>query len=126
MTLLLNVLPWLLLAAGLALAWRRRRLWIALATAILGLAYVMAQPSYLPKGKVERGAPPPFPASDARIEDRNSKPVPGEVRDQRMRDAVRNGLDFKPSRAPPGLAPGRFQRRARRTRRSAAARHAVA
>lgn len=60
------------------------------------LLYFQAQPSYLPKGEITRSPPPVFGASNAQIEDRNRKPMPGDERDQRMRDAVQQGLDFKP------------------------------
>ena len=68
----------------------------SIAALALAAIYNMAQPSYAPKGTVQRSQVPAFTESSASVEDRNSKPVPGDVRDQRMRDAVHNGLDFKP------------------------------
>lgn len=96
MILLLNLLPYLVVAAGLLLGIKLRKVWIFLAALVLAAIYNMAQPSYAPKGTVQRSQVPAFTESSASIEDRNSKPVPGDVRDQRMRDAVHNGLDFKP------------------------------
>jgi len=96
MILLLNLLPYLVVAAGLLLGIKLRKVWIFLAALALATIYNMAQPSYAPKGTVQRSQVPAFTESSASIEDRNSKPVPGDVRDQRMRDAVHNGLDFKP------------------------------
>ncbi|MDI9853860.1 hypothetical protein [Comamonas sp. 17RB] len=96
MILLLNLLPYLVVAAGLLLGIKLRKVWIFLAALALAAIYNMAQPSYAPKGTVQRSQVPAFTESSASIEDRNSKPVPGDVRDQRMRDAVHNGLDFKP------------------------------
>lgn len=96
MILLLNLLPYLVVAAGLLLGIKLRKVWIFLAALALAAIYNMAQPSYAPKGTVQRSQVPAFTESNASIEDRNSKPVPGDVRDQRMRDAVHNGLDFKP------------------------------
>lgn len=96
MILLLNLLPYLVVAAGLLLGIKLRKVWIFLAALALAAIYNMAQPSYGPKGTVQRSQVPAFTESSASIEDRNSKPVPGDVRDQRMRDAVHNGLDFKP------------------------------
>lgn len=96
MILLLNLLPYLVVAAGLLLGIKLRKVWIFLAALALAAIYNMAQPSYAPKGTVQRSQVPAFTESSAGIEDRNSKPVPGDVRDQRMRDAVHNGLDFKP------------------------------
>ncbi len=96
MILLLNLLPYLVVAAGLLLGIKLRKVWIFLAALALSAIYNMAQPSYAPKGTVQRSQVPAFTESSASVEDRNSKPVPGDVRDQRMRDAVHNGLDFKP------------------------------
>ncbi|MDH1701026.1 hypothetical protein [Comamonas terrigena] len=96
MILLLNLLPYLVVAAGLLLGIKLRKVWIFLAALALAAIYNMAQPSYAPKGTVQRSQVPAFTESSASIEDRNSKPVPGDVRDQRMHDAVHNGLDFKP------------------------------
>lgn len=96
MILLLNILPWLLALAGAVLSFKLRRLWVLLATVVLLAVYLAAQPSYTPKGTVQRSAVPAFSESDATIEDRNSKPVSGEERDRRMKEAVQKGLDFKP------------------------------
>ena len=96
MILLLNLLPYLVVAAGLLLGIKLRKVWIFLAALALAAIYNMAQPSYAPKGTLQRSQVPAFTESSTSIEDRNSKPVPGDVRDQRMRDAVHNGLDFKP------------------------------
>ncbi|WP_370682296.1 hypothetical protein [Comamonas sp. GB3 AK4-5] len=94
-TLLVNLLPLAIAVAGLGLSWKYKKLWIAATTAAILFVYFQAQPSYLPKGQIVREAPPVFVESDAKIEDRLSKPVPGSERDQRMQDAVKQGLDFK-------------------------------
>lgn len=95
MTLLINLIPLLIAAIGLGLSWKLRKLWVAAATVATLFLYFQAQPSYMPKGQVTRSEPPAFTESEARIEDRNSKPMSGDERDQRMRDAVKQGLDFK-------------------------------
>ena len=95
MTLLINLIPLLIAAIGLGLSWKLRKLWVAAATAVTLFLYFQAQPSYMPKGQVTRSEPPTFTEPEARIEDRNSKPMSGDERDQRMRDAVKQGLDFK-------------------------------
>mgnify|MGYP000873605639 CR=1 FL=1 len=95
MILLINLIPLLLAAIGFGLSWKLRKLWIAAATVVALLLYFQAQPSYMPKGQVTRSEVPGFKESDASIEDRNSKPMPGSERDQRMHDAVKQGLDFK-------------------------------
>ena len=95
MILLINLIPLLIAAIGFGLSWKLKKLWIAAATVAALFLYFQAQPSYMPKGEISRSAPPVFVESEAGIEDRNSKPVPGSVRDQRMHDAVKQGLDFK-------------------------------
>ena len=93
---LLNVLPALILLVGVAISVKLRKAWPLLPMALVLGLYMLLQPSYLPKGEVTRTTPPPFAPSNATVEDRLSKPVPGDVRDQRMKDAVERGLDFKP------------------------------
>lgn len=95
MTLLINLIPLLIAAIGFGLSWKLRSLWAALATIAVLFLYFQAQPSYMPKGEVTRSEPPVFVESDAPIEDRNLKPMPGEERDARRREAVQQGLDFK-------------------------------
>jgi hypothetical protein len=95
MTLLFNLLPFVIAAIGLGLSWRLKKVWILLATVVTLFVYFQAQPAYLPKGAATRSELPSFPESEAKIEDRLSKPVSGDDRDQRMRDAVKKGLDFK-------------------------------
>lgn len=94
MTLLLNLLPWLIGLLGFGLAWQRKQVWIAAATVAFLAVYFMVQPSYLPKGEITRTPLPAFTASDANIEDRVSKPMPPDERDQRRRESVQQGLDF--------------------------------
>ena len=94
-TLLINLLPLAIAVIGLGLSWRYKKLWMAAATAAILFVYFQAQPAYLPKGQIMREAPPVFVESDAQIENRLSQPVPGSERDQRMQDAIRQGLDFK-------------------------------
>ena len=96
MILLINLIPVLIAAIGFGLSWKLKKLWITAATVAALFLYFQAQPSYMPKGAVKRSALPAFVESDAQIEDRASKPVPADERDQRMRDAVKQGLDFKP------------------------------
>lgn len=96
MTLLINLVPLLIAAIGFGLSWRLRKVWIAAATVVALFLYFQALPSYMPKGQITRSEPPVFTESEARIEDRNSKPMSGDERDQRMQDAVKRGLAFKP------------------------------
>lgn len=92
----LNLIPLALLVLAAWAVWKKSRTGL-IGVVLLAAVYAVVQPSYLPKGAVERSPVPAFTPSDAAIEDRNRKPTPIEERDQRMQDAVRNGLDFKKS-----------------------------
>ena len=92
----LNLIPLALLALAAWSVSKKSRAGL-IGVVLLAAVYAVVQPSYLPKGTVERSPVPAFTPSDAPIEDRNRKPTPIEERDQRMQEAVRKGLDFKPS-----------------------------
>lgn len=95
MILLLNLLPYLVAALGAFIALKLRKVWILLATIAALIIYMKAQPSYMPKGQVERAPVPEIEQTEASIEDRASRPDSLSQRDQRMKEAVRSGLDFK-------------------------------
>lgn len=92
----LNLIPLVLLIAAGWAVFKRNRIALA-AVALLAVVYVVAQPSYLPKGTVERSPVPPLAPSEAAIQDRTRQPDTLQERDQRMQEAVSNGLDFKKS-----------------------------
>lgn len=95
MVLLINLIPLAILLVGGIAAYKKRKLWIAAATILVLLIYFKAQPSYMPKGDIQRSSIPEFTVpADAEIEDRNRKPVPVEERRQQMREAVQRGLEF--------------------------------
>lgn len=74
MVLLINLIPWIIVLVGGYLTWRKRKVWIAVATIAAMLLYMKAQPSYLPKGDIQRTAVPEFVVPKAaEIEDRNRK-----------------------------------------------------
>ena len=97
MTALLNLLPLAMLVAGF-FALKAKRPNLLLVIAALGTVYLILQPSYLPKGHVERSEAPPPPvasAASAQSQDRTSKPMPLAERDQKLREDVQRGLDFQ-------------------------------
>lgn len=95
MVLLINLIPLVILLVGGFMAYRKRRLWIAATTIIALIIYFKAQPSYMPKGDIQRSEIPEFTVpADAAIEDRNRKPVPVEDRRQQMREDVQRGPAF--------------------------------
>lgn len=97
MVALINLLPVAVLLAGLWLAWRLRATphkaaTVAVLTVGLLVLYAQLQPSYAPKGTVQRSTLPDFEAVDAPISDRLSKPMSNDERDERMKKSVTEGL----------------------------------
>lgn len=95
MNLLLTIIVWAVFCGGVFAWWKTKKHWVLAVTVLLLAIYQQAQPSYLPKSEIQRSPPQEFTESDATIEDRNSKPASLETRDQRIKEAVANGLDFK-------------------------------
>ena len=95
MVLLLNLIPWIILFGGGYLTYRYRKVWVFAATVILLFLYFKAQPSYLPKGDIQRSAIPEFTVTKtAEIEDRNRKAVPQEDRQAQQESQYREGPVF--------------------------------
>ena len=89
------MLPFLVVVAAIgAVLWRKtvKAFVIAAATVVtFAIIYPKIQPSYLPKGDIQRTEVPGFEPSKAVIEDRNRKPVPSEVRQERMEAEYKQG-----------------------------------
>ena len=95
MVLLINLIPMVIVLVGGFMTYKKRKLWIAIATILALVIYFKAQPSYMPKGDIQRSEIPEFTApTNAAIEDRNRKPVPVEERRQQMREDVQRGPAF--------------------------------
>ena len=96
---LLNILPVLVVACGLLLAFRVKKVWIAIVAILFVVGYYQVQPSYMPKGQVPRGSVPVFEQKELPIEDRNSKPAGEENYRKRLSEGV--GFDTsKPTEKP--------------------------
>lgn len=89
------MLPLLVVVAGLGLVlWKKTVKALVIAATVVvtfAIIYSKIQPSYLPKGDIQRSDIPGFEPSKAEIEDRNRKPVPSEVRQERMEAEYRQG-----------------------------------
>jgi len=95
MTLLYNLMLPLILLSGLFLTWKFKKIWILAITLLVLFIYFKAQPSYLPKGQINRTALPAFEAKpDLEIEDRLSKPKDPDQRQAEQDERYRNGLEF--------------------------------
>jgi hypothetical protein len=94
MVLALNLLV-LLVCVGLAFAWwKTRKHWLLGVLITFLIIYPKVQPSYMPKGDIQRTEVPGFNPSKAEIQDNNRKPVSSEIRNERQKEEYRNGLDF--------------------------------
>jgi len=106
MVLLLNPVlggVWLLAAYLSYRVWRnkekRETAWedqirIVATVLVFQFVYAMAQPSYMPKGKIVRSDIPVFEQTDAVIEDRNKSPTTGDVYDAMLESKIAEGLPF--------------------------------
>lgn len=94
MVLLLNLLiPAFLLVIGL-IWWKSKNWKVLLAIPFFFLLYWKVQPSYLPKGDIQRTEVPTFELNKAEIRDNNRKPVPSEVRNAEQERKYQEGLVF--------------------------------
>lgn len=92
---LFNLLLAAALLGGVYAWWRTRKLWLLALPVGVVLVYAQLQPGYLPKAQIERTPVPAAETTTATIEDRVAQPDTLQERDQRMKDAVQSGLDFK-------------------------------
>ena len=95
MVLLINVIPWGILVCGAYALYKTRNPLVILATVAAIFIYKKAQPSYLPKGDIQRASVPEMVYKSSDIEDRNRKPDTTEDRQARMNESIKNGLPFK-------------------------------
>lgn len=86
---LLNLLPFLVTGVFLYIAARRRSYKWLVAAILFAILYGKFQPSYMPKGVVERKALPEFQQSVKAVEDRLLKPKAYEVYDEQRNRAIR-------------------------------------
>lgn len=94
MILLLNlVVPFFVIIVGF-IAWKTKNWKSLLALPFAWIIYTAAQPSYLPKGDIQRSSVPEFTPSKAEIVDKARKPVPSEVRNAEQERKYKEGLVF--------------------------------
>jgi hypothetical protein len=87
MVIILNLLPFLV-SLGLGfIAYKIRKWWPIVVMVVFVLTYKLVQPSYLPKGVVERTQLPEFEQSGLVIQDVQRKPaLTGVERDAKMQE----------------------------------------
>ena len=91
---LLNILVFAV-CVGLAFAWwKTKKHWLLLVMLGFLFVYGQFQPSYMPKGTVERTSVPSFDAPKGEIKDNNRKPVPSEERNAEQEQQYRDGLPW--------------------------------
>ena len=91
---LLNLIPTVVIFIGVVLALRFKKWQWAVGAIVVVLLYYQFQPSYMPKGEVQRSEIPAFDRSEGAVENRISKPVPVEDRQKARDDAIKQGLPF--------------------------------
>lgn len=94
MIVLLNLLSAIVVVGGIVLSAKLRKLWPLVTAAVFTILYSFFQPSYMPKGTVQRAELPPFEQSEAQIQDRALKPQDGSVYDARREQKIKDGLPF--------------------------------
>lgn len=91
---LLNILVFVV-CVGLAYAWwKTKKHWLLLVMLGFFFVYNQFQPSYLPKGTVERTSVPSFDAPKGEIKDNNRKPVPSKERNSEQEQQYKDGLPW--------------------------------
>lgn len=94
MVILLNLVPLALILLGGYLGYLRKWKSVAVATLVL-VVYTVAQPSYVPKGVVERTYLPPMEQSKhSEIRNNLRSPVNGVERDKAMKEKLQDGVKF--------------------------------
>ncbi len=89
MIFLLNIIPWVILVGSFLISFYTRKFWIILAGLVVFFLYTSLQPSYLPKGEVERAKLPEFEQSNKEITDRLSKPQSGDEYDRKRQESYK-------------------------------------
>lgn len=72
----------------------RKLVWLGIGLLLTLVMYRAAQPSYLPKSSIARSEVPAFESTDAKITDRQLKPVSGAERDKKRAEQSREKLPF--------------------------------
>ena len=95
MVVLINLFPWFVAVCCIVGAVKVKSIKWKLAIAVFFMAFAViypkVQPSYMPKGKIERSQIQYAEPSDAVVEDRNRKPVPSEERQAKQDEEYRKG-----------------------------------
>lgn len=94
MIILLNLIPFFILATGIGVAVWRKKAWVVIPTILALFIYYKLQPSYLPKGNIERTALPEFNYSGGEIQDRSPKAKSLDDSRSKREEVYKNGLPF--------------------------------
>lgn len=95
MVLLLNLIPILIFLLGALSFWKWKNPWIVITTGAIIILYMMAQPSYMPKGEVKRTQVPAFETKDIEMQDRLLRPPTSEELYERKDRLIKEGLPFE-------------------------------
>jgi hypothetical protein len=92
---LFNLLIWVVLIGGLFISIKYTSWKWFLGTIVVAFLMGQFQPSYFPKGEIEREAVPEFEQSTEVIEDKLLSPKSGEQYDKEREVKIKEGLPFK-------------------------------
>lgn len=93
MVLLLNAMPWIIIAIGALCTWKFKKWWIPFVALVVLLVYGQARPSYVPMGVVERNSIPQFEQREG-LEVRDISIKPDTKYDERRNEMINDGLPF--------------------------------
>lgn len=94
MIILLNLAIVLISVMAIAVAIHWKKWWPLVVAGVFIILYNFIQPSYLPKGMVQRSEIPAFEHSDAKIQNRVLQPTSGVEYDARREQQIKDGLPF--------------------------------
>lgn len=98
MVILLNLIPWVIFLSGAVLFWTSKsdktKVFALVGTVVLLGLYVKVQPSYIPKGDIQRTEAPKFASPEGVIKDRSPKASPLEDSRSQREEKYKNGLPF--------------------------------
>lgn len=93
LVLLLNAMPWIIIAIGAWCTWKFKKWWIPFVALTVLLVYGQARPSYAPMGVVERKSIPQVEQSDG-VEIRDLSIKPDTKYNERRNQMIEDGLEF--------------------------------
>lgn len=100
MIVLLNILPWVVVFLAIAASVSLKKVWPSVIGAFFLTIYIFAQPSYFPKGEINRSDVPAFEQKEVVLHNRVLSPKRGEDYDGVRESKIKEGLPFIEDKSP--------------------------